>query len=129
VVTYGLGQDIWMLSADEISNVLFYFFIEEFLYTFQVVFTKISIILLYLRIFPKDSFRIQCWVLIGTTAAFGVSCVLSALLLCRPISYNWTSWDGQHPGSCGNNNAQIYTMAAVNIFLDLVTFFLPIPPL
>jgi hypothetical protein len=42
MVEYGLGRDIWMLEPDAITNTLFYFFIEEYLYTFLVSIFKNS---------------------------------------------------------------------------------------
>ncbi|KAH8889021.1 hypothetical protein GQ53DRAFT_604331, partial [Thozetella sp. PMI_491] len=129
VINDGLGKDIWALDPENITNVLFFFWIEEFLYTFEVVFTKLSLLFLYLRIFPSTTFRLQCKVLCGVVLAFGIACVVSSLLLCAPVSYNWEQWDGKHEGHCANVNAQVYAMAGINMALDLCIFILPIPQL
>ncbi|KAH8675278.1 hypothetical protein BX600DRAFT_431868 [Xylariales sp. PMI_506] len=129
MVRSGLGQDIWNLEADQITNTLFYFFIEEYLYTFLVVFTKISILCLYLRIFTVHKFQIICHIFIGVVAAFGISCWVSTGFNCIPISYMWESWDGLHTGTCMDTSLQALALAGVNMSLDVIIMLLPIPQL
>lgn len=96
-----------MLDADQITNVLFYFFIEEYLYTFLVVFTKISVLFLYIRIFTFPKFRLACYILISVVAAFGISCWVSTGFNCTPITSMWMGWDGQHTGRCIDTAKQV----------------------
>lgn len=150
MVKSGLGRDIWMLTADEITQTLFYFFVEEYLYTFIVVFTKISILCLYIRIFAVYRFRLVCYALIGITVAFGISCWVSTGFNCIPITFMWQGWDGLHAGTCMDTSKQAFALAGVNMsrefFLvrvqscsvlpttdqspvDIIIFILPIPQL
>jgi len=55
-------------------------------------------------------------------------CIFFAMQ-CRPISYFWLQWDGEHEGTCINFRLGTYIGSGVNIFLDLVVFFLPVPRL
>lgn len=48
---------------------------------------------------------------------------------CKPISYFWTQWDGEHEGYCNNFQLAVYINSGLNIFFDLTVFFLPIPKL
>jgi len=48
---------------------------------------------------------------------------------CEPISYVWKQWDGEHEGYCNNFQLAVYINSGLNIFFDLVVFFLPIPKL
>ena len=94
------------------------------------MFTKVSILLLYLRIFPRtvsNAFRITCWIFIGivVSAFFGI--VFAFIFSCRPISGNWMAWDGEHPATCTNAFAQSMSVASINVALDLTIFLLPIP--
>ncbi|KAI0168811.1 hypothetical protein BJ166DRAFT_523355 [Pestalotiopsis sp. NC0098] len=129
MVQSGLGRDIWMLAADEITQTLFYFFVEEYLYTFIVVFTKISILCLYIRIFAVYRFRLVCYALIGTTVAFGISCWVSTGFNCIPITFMWQGWDGLHAGTCMDTSKQAFALAGINMSLDIIIFVLPIPQL
>jgi hypothetical protein len=81
------------------------------------VLTKISIVLLYLRIFPKEvspRFTHTCYAVIGLLAAYGIAMCIFFSLQCTPVSYFWVQWD---------------IGSAINIAFDLVVFFLPVPKL
>lgn len=146
----GLGKDMWEVPFPNISDILFvsepptdvtpasasfltfaqYFWIDEFLYIATLSATKISILLLYLRIFPSTvshRFRIAIFALIGVVACYFIILEFLILFSCNPISYFWHQWDGEHQGHCFNTNAQIFAGAAVNIALDIVVLVLPIP--
>lgn len=97
-----------------------------------MVATKISILLLYLRIFPDTVstwFRRGCFVLIGLCVAYCFAAIFSTAFECTPVSFAWLKWDGQHTGHCFNTVAQIYASAGINILFDLLVFFLPFPKL
>ncbi|KAK4561382.1 hypothetical protein LTR86_004699 [Recurvomyces mirabilis] len=121
-----------MVPFDNITSVLYYFYIEEYVYIGFVMATKISIILLYLRIIPgivSPRFRILCLTVIGVMLTYTIAFIIALALQCRPISFTWTQWDGEHEGKCVNLEAQVYAGAIGNIFWDLVVFIMPIPRL
>lgn len=99
VIVDGLGKDMWMLEPENITSVLRYFWVEEVLYNWCVTCTKISIVLFYLRIFTEQvssHFRTICWIFIGALTATAIVFTIVLLNQCRPLSYSWTLWDGQH---------------------------------
>jgi hypothetical protein len=94
--------------------------------------TKISIVLLYLRIFPKEiakKFNYVGWGVIVALIAYFLSFLVVFIMECQPISYFWNQWDGEHEGYCVNVQTSAYINGGINIFFDLVVFFLPIPKL
>jgi hypothetical protein len=123
----GLGKDIWNVEVDAITEMLKRYYIIEILYTFEVSFTKISIIYLCWRIFISRSFRIACYVMIAACLIFAIVCLFSVVFQCRPVSYAWTRWDGEHTGTCISANFLILSNSITNIILDLLVFFLPLP--
>ncbi|KAK7918323.1 CFEM domain-containing protein [Apiospora marii] len=129
MVIFGLGTDLWTLDDMHINLVLILFYIAEFAYVIESTLTKISILLLYLRIFPDRQFRKHIFVLMGVMALFCVAFVITLLTYCVPFDYTWTRWDNEKHGKCINMDAQTYTCAALNIVLDIVIFFMPIPQL
>ncbi|KAL1861693.1 hypothetical protein Daus18300_008661 [Diaporthe australafricana] len=129
MVIFGLGQDIWTLNPTQITIVLVLFYVAEFAYVIESSLTKVSIVCLYLRIFPKQNFRRLCFALLALIACFCVVFVVSLLCYCQPFSYVWTRWDGRMHGKCINMTAQTYVCAAMNIVLDVFIFLLPIPQL
>ena len=52
--------------------------------------------------------------------------MVTACLVCRPVSFVWNQWDGEHSGHCGNANALVFSNAGVSIVLDAFTLALPI---
>ncbi|KAK1997735.1 hypothetical protein LX36DRAFT_577807 [Colletotrichum falcatum] len=128
-VRLGFGQDIWMLSPDQITRILFVFFLDEIMYAVIITLTKMSIILFYLRIFPEPWFRKACRTILLFTGFFGVWHVLQILFVCRPVEYNWTYWDGMHNGQRGDLQLFSYINAGINIALDLALCFLPVTQL
>ena len=94
--------------------------------------TKISIVLLYLRIFPKEvskRFNYISWTIIAGLVLYCLAFVVVFIMECQPISHFWNQWDGEHEGYCVDIQTSAYVNGAINIFFDLVVFFLPIPKL
>lgn len=109
-----------------------YFYVEQYFYQAIIVLTKISIVLLYLRIFPKEvspRFRQICWTVIIALVAYLVGFFIYFALECQPLSYFWNIWDGEHEGYCRNMQLAIYLNSGINICFDLIVFCLPIPKL
>lgn len=107
------------------------FYANEIVYVGVVALTKISILLLYLRISPRATtsqwFRNTCYILIALISSYAISMWFSIICQCTPIDYFWTQWDRMHKGKCININALIFTNSAINILYDLLVFFLPFP--
>ncbi|KAF7198334.1 Satratoxin biosynthesis SC1 cluster protein 4 [Pseudocercospora fuligena] len=130
----GLGKDLWTLEPEQITATLYHFWVEAMLYNFVMTFTKISIILLYLRIWTSENtwtgrFRMACFVLIALHVAYAIAIAFTVAFECAPVSLTWTRWDGEHHGTCVDYQAQSYAISALNVVLDFATFLLPIPKL
>ncbi|RMY68197.1 hypothetical protein D0864_11403 [Hortaea werneckii] len=129
----GLGKDMWEVPYDNITKILLHFFIDELLYIGVLSATKLSIIFLYLRVFPSvlsHSFRWWCIGFMALTAAYWVSLSITIIAACSPVSYSWTRWDpSEHSGHCIDVNAGIFAGAGINIALDLAILLLPVPKL
>ena len=94
--------------------------------------TKISIVLLYLRIFPKEvskRFHYVGWTIITGLILYCLAFVVVFIMECQPISHFWDQLDGEHEGYCVDIQTSAYINGGINIFFDLVVFFLPIPKL
>ncbi|OHF00913.1 hypothetical protein CORC01_03741 [Colletotrichum orchidophilum] len=126
VIDRGLGQDIWMVPPDNITQILLLFFVEELLYSFVVAVTKLSILIFYLRLFADNCFRNACYAMLGVTTVYGLGQMLGVVLVCSPVSYNWTQWDREHQGKCGDVHLMAFINGGVNIAIDLILFILPV---
>lgn len=82
-----------MLSPDDITMVQKTYFYSGFTYIGGMHLIKISIVLLYIRIFPKTSvprwFTWLCYTLIGALVASFLALCVANLTSCSPINYNW----------------------------------------
>ncbi|KAF6809567.1 CFEM domain-containing protein [Colletotrichum sojae] len=126
LVGLGLGRDVWTVPPDNITMILLLFFVEELFYSTVVATTKLSIVIFYLRLFSEPWFRRACYAMLAITIAYGVGQILAVVLVCMPISYNWTIWDGQHEGKCANTGTMAFSNGGFNIAIDLALFILPV---
>lgn len=91
--------------------------------------TKISILFFYLKVFPKRSFRICAWVLIGLNLAYFLAYDFLLIFQCQPIDGAWKAWDGEFEAKCISINVLGWSAAVINIVLDLAVIILPLPEL
>ncbi|KAI9054826.1 hypothetical protein LZ554_001971 [Drepanopeziza brunnea f. sp. 'monogermtubi'] len=129
VLSNGLGRDIWTLTPKQITDFLRAFYFMEILYFFHVCLLKATLLFFYLRIFPGPVIQKLMWGTIIFNFVNGLVFVLLAIFPCKPISYYWTRWDGEHEGKCMNLNVLGWSNAVVSILLDFWMLALPLSQL
>ncbi|KAL1999071.1 hypothetical protein VTN02DRAFT_5106 [Thermoascus thermophilus] len=123
----GLGMDMWNVPFDNITKILYIYWIDESIYVSILPLTKISICYFYLRIFPKRSFCIATYVLIALNVAYIIVFVSVSVFQCQPIRAAWLRWDGSYADArCNSENKQAWASAAINMILDIMTMSLPL---
>ncbi|KAL4810250.1 hypothetical protein BDV18DRAFT_166678 [Aspergillus unguis] len=124
----GLGYDLWNVPFDNITRILYIYYVDELLYLAATPLTKISILCFYLRVFPRRSFRIATYVTIALNVVYILVFDLVTALQCSPVEGAWLQWDLTHAGRfhCRNINAQSWAAAVVNIVLDVTVILLPL---
>ncbi|EHA55081.1 hypothetical protein MGG_01867 [Pyricularia oryzae 70-15] len=105
-----LGRDLWTLSKQQLIDTGYWIYVAEPIYMSSHAFLKASFLFFYLRVFG----------LVGSVSYFFGLCPMRPLLLgtlwvnlvigiiivglsigqCTPISYSWTQWAEDSPGSC-----------------------------
>ncbi|KAJ5507773.1 hypothetical protein N7527_009916 [Penicillium freii] len=115
----GLGKHMSELSIAEKS-----FFANEISYTLLVPTIKISILLLYRRIFSVPKFQLASLLTGGLVLSWCLSVSITVLLQCRPIALNWNK---QLSGTCINSKQFFFGNAISNLIIDAVILALPIP--
>ncbi|RYP63124.1 hypothetical protein DL771_009418 [Monosporascus sp. 5C6A] len=125
----GLGLDIWFVEHDDITHILYLWYFDAVFYVTSLGLTKISILLFYLTVFPKRSFRLWAHALIVANAMYAIvfGCLLA--FQCRPVAGAWLAWDGEYEAQCISLNVIGWSGAAANIALDVATLALPMPEL
>ncbi|KAF2800647.1 hypothetical protein K505DRAFT_190221, partial [Melanomma pulvis-pyrius CBS 109.77] len=96
-----------------------------FLWTASNTLVRISIILLYIRLFQTRKLVIFCWIFLIENVACAIATFIVACLICRPFAYNWDRINID--GHCGNQK-QFYLWNGIqNLISDVITIVLPMP--
>ncbi|KAI0205262.1 50S ribosomal protein L36e [Astrocystis sublimbata] len=127
--TLGFGKDIWTLAPDQITRIVQFTWVTEWLYFILLTLTKTSLLFFYLRVFPSSGFQKVCYMTMGVVIASGTAFIFATLFYCTPISYIWTGWSRATEGQCVNFNALAWSHAVISIVQDLWIIGLPIPAL
>jgi hypothetical protein len=122
----GLGKDIWILGADDLTAFGRWFYIMQILYFSAIALLKLAILIFFLRIFQYTPIKIPIILTIIFSALYGIAFVITAVFICTPISYYWTKWDEEHDGSCVNINVFAWVNGAISIALDIWMLILPL---
>ncbi|KJX94469.1 CFEM domain-containing protein [Zymoseptoria brevis] len=130
MTTYGLGLDMWMVSTPNVMHWAKTFFAGQALYAFTTFYTKVSLLFLYLRIWPaadQDNrrFRLCCKAVAVFLALAGIACILATIFACNPISYSWR-YTNRAGGACVDRIAIAYSVGGINVVLDIIIIILPV---
>ena len=104
-----------------------FLYIAEVFYMVSEMFTQLSILAFYLRVFPSERFQRVIYGVMGLVVCFGISNTVIMVVQCMPLSYMWTSWTGETEGHCIDVNRFAWYRAAIEIVLDLTIIALPMP--
>ncbi|KAI1838614.1 hypothetical protein DTO013E5_515 [Penicillium roqueforti] len=97
----------------------------QFLWVLSLSCTKISILSLYLSIFPVTWVVRISWITMGVIVAWTIGTILAGCLICRPFAFNW---DQTIPGgSCGNQVTSFTVTGVINLITDIVVLVTPMP--
>ncbi|KXS96224.1 hypothetical protein AC578_9631 [Pseudocercospora eumusae] len=127
-IHYGKGRDIWGLTATDVEHFSMWFYIFNNMYTFVVFGTKISLVLLYLRIWhARDTFRNLCWLILVLLTSALVAFQVVAIVQCIPIASQWRRFvDPNTQGSCIDRQAWAWALAGAEIGFNVLVILLPI---
>jgi len=121
----GYGMHKVDLSKTELRTALRFFFIAQTPYKVAVCANKLSVCLLYLRIFVTNSFRVACYIVIAIIVAWSIGGVGATIWQCVPIA---GSWDKTIDAVCIDKSKFWVAYAVMNILTDVLVLALPIPP-
>ncbi|KAE8139204.1 hypothetical protein BDV38DRAFT_270060 [Aspergillus pseudotamarii] len=125
LLNWGLGRHMWDVPADYLSpwfmklNV-----IAAILYCAGTGFTKVSVLVFYMRIFPSRNFHRAVWAIVFIAAGYSVASVLANILSCTPVD---KAWYPTKAGTCMNRPVFYFANAGLGIFTDFATVIVPIP--
>ncbi|PMD24451.1 hypothetical protein NA56DRAFT_740853, partial [Hyaloscypha hepaticicola] len=124
---HGFGKHFWdvpVLSLVILGKARYY--VASINYALIQNFAKFSILLLYLRIFLGDRFRLVLKITMGWMVCHTTSFVIAVVFQCVPLQ---AIWDHTITGRCLNMNTLTITGAAFSILEDIFIMLLPISEL
>ncbi|KAL2059929.1 hypothetical protein VTL71DRAFT_10084 [Oculimacula yallundae] len=121
-IHYGLGMHTGALEVPQIISYAKSLIAFECLYVTCICFTKLALLLMYLRIFPVRSIRIGAYVLGGLSIAWCISIIMVSIFQCTPIE---KTWNDSLPGFCINLKGSFIGNAIPNILTDVAILALP----
>ncbi|KAL2866652.1 putative integral membrane protein PTH11-like [Aspergillus lucknowensis] len=121
---YGMGRHVEAVPEEEVKTFMLGDYVFSHFYDFAIASTKLSVLALYYRVFPKATFRR----VVILTAVFVILWLMTMELVlgfqCRPIQ---KFWDPDVAGECFNLVAFSYFTNITNLVTDLWIFVLPLP--
>ncbi|ORY11593.1 hypothetical protein BCR34DRAFT_447226, partial [Clohesyomyces aquaticus] len=126
-VRNGMGMHISSLRPSMVVDSQKAFWASIWIYNLSLTFTKLSILVQFLRIFPTHRFRLTCFSLAAFVAAYGTWTFFGSVFMCTPIEFFWNK--SIKGGSCLNQFVVWFLNAGVNIAQDIAIIILPIPVL
>ncbi|OTB02203.1 hypothetical protein M426DRAFT_13783 [Hypoxylon sp. CI-4A] len=85
--------------------------------------TKISVLLMYKRIFTSPGFRLIAWALVGLSIALTITFTFALIFSCMPIV---SRWDYSISYTCVDEVALVTTALATDVATDFFVLLLPI---
>ncbi|CAG8971536.1 hypothetical protein HYALB_00005432 [Hymenoscyphus albidus] len=129
IVRHGLGKDIWSIPFESITAILYIYYFDEVLYLGSLMMIRLSMLCLYLRMFPQRGFKRIIYAIIAINIIYSIAFIVASVFQCIPVQAAWTRWDGTVPAKCINANAVGWSSAFINIVLHAIIIILPLPML
>ncbi|OTB05968.1 hypothetical protein M426DRAFT_319349 [Hypoxylon sp. CI-4A] len=121
----GMGHHVTELQDWHLIRLLKAIYARQFLYAASLGAVKISVILLFMRIFVVSWFKFAAKAVMALTVSWMALIVLLSLLMCRPIATNWNIDAAK--GACGNQRMAFAVAGIVDIINHLAIILLPLP--
>jgi hypothetical protein len=121
---YGLGRHFWTMPPENSTPYLKTFYASIVIYNLATPLVKISILLMYKRIFTSPTMQRICFFALIFMICYAISFPVALALSCIPIP---KFWDQSIPGVCIHQHLADPIMGAVNIVTDIFLLCLPMP--
>lgn len=124
MIDWGLGRHAVTLPPDNVTMVLKLLVAFECVYCTGVGLVKLSLLLMYLRIFPTKDFRIGAYILGSVTIGWVIAINCVSIFQCNPIEKAWLG--PAVAGTCINLKASFIGNAVPNILTDIIILCMPV---
>ncbi|RAH83220.1 hypothetical protein BO86DRAFT_388091 [Aspergillus japonicus CBS 114.51] len=123
MIHYGMGRHADELPSANVTKIAKLLMAFECVYCTTVGIIKVSILLMYARIFPTRNFRLAAIILGGIAVGWVLAIICVSVFQCDPIA---KAWNPTLPGSCINLKGSFIGNAVPNIVTDVAILSLPV---
>ncbi|KAJ5665391.1 uncharacterized protein N7477_007839 [Penicillium maclennaniae] len=123
MIEYGMGLHADVLPVKNLVMIAKLLMAFECVYCTAVGIVKISILLMYARIFPTREFRIAAYIIGFIVVSWVIAIICVSVFQCTPIA---KAWDTSLPGTCINLKGSFIGNAVPNILTDVAILSLPV---
>lgn len=120
----GMGIHADKLEVASIVMMAKWLLVAEILYAWNLCWTKISLLLMYYRIFCIPFFKKVAFGIGGFIIAWGITITFIFIFICVPVQKLWYA---DLPGHCVNQVGTWIANASSTILTDVVILVLPVP--
>lgn len=120
----GMGLHADTVPMDSIVMMAKFLVVAEVLYVYNLVWTKLSILLMYYRVFRFPYFKKMAYGIGAFVVAWVICITFLFIFICVPVEKLWYP---DLPGYCIDQVGTWIANAAATILSDLVILLLPIP--
>ncbi|KAI5801347.1 hypothetical protein EDC01DRAFT_517102 [Geopyxis carbonaria] len=124
LIHYGMGRHAAALPPHQLTLMLKGLVFHEFFYCTTVGVIKISLLLMYARIFTVRWFRTAAWIVGASVVGWTIAIQFVSIFQCTPI---YKAWEPFTPGHCINLKASFIGNGVPNVITDFVILTLPMP--
>lgn len=124
--SYGMGIHADLLDPADIVMQAKYLVVAEVLYAWNLGWTKVSLLLMYYRIFRVPYFKKMAWAVGGFVMAWVICITFLFVFICIPVKKMWYP---DVPGKCINQVATWIANAASTLLTDITILMMPLPQL
>ncbi|KAM0723493.1 hypothetical protein Q7P37_000480 [Cladosporium fusiforme] len=122
----GMGIHADLVEMDDIIMIAKWLIVAEILYAFNLGWTKLSLLLMYYRIFRVPYFKKMAWAVGIFVMAWVVCITFLFIFICVPVEKLWYP---DIPGRCINQVATWIANAASTLLTDVIILMMPMPQL
>lgn len=123
-VALGLGLHVKEVPPSHTFSLLKVALVIDVLYLWSLVWSKISVLLLYYRVFRFGYFKTAAYAIGALVVALAIVSTLLLGFICVPLS---KVWDPSLPGYCLSQTSVRIFNSTSTIFTDLIILCLPAP--
>ncbi|KAH6604495.1 putative PTH11-type G-protein coupled receptor protein [Trichoderma cornu-damae] len=120
----GMGLHADKVEPTRIVMMAKWLLVAEILYAWNLGWTKVSLLLMYYRIFHVPYFKKMAWFVGGLVMAWVICITFLFIFICVPVQKLWYP---EIPGHCINQVGTWIANASSTIITDLAILILPIP--